>query len=366
MSNKIILEEIDENRFCEKCKVGERQDLNIHLHLVDFYQHPFYLCEPCLKIQLKNELQDIDIIGQEITETQKKLEQVDENTLSIKNKIEENEKLINQSQQQKQKLEIEELKKKEELLNQDFEKLKKNVLDFEIRESKYWVDVNVFEKRLQTLLNKKQIADNLEQYYNDKLNNKLNKYNTINSVFFIEVSEQVGLINNLMIGKKLNEDINWDETNAGLGQVILLFLYLMNKFGYQSSQIKDIQVCGNESYICEVNKSEQLYLRGPFNNKSEEAKFNRAMKLILDEFALFVDYLQQQLFQNIQLPFKIEQQNSSIDGLILTTQTAANAQYKGLDNWTQAFKKLLINFKFLISFNAQYDSKKEIELLDRE
>lgn len=53
------------------------------------------------------------------------------------------------------------------------------------------------------------------------------------------------------------------------------------------SLIKDIEICGNESCICEANKNESLYLKGPFQNKTEETKFNRAMKLFIDEFDLF-------------------------------------------------------------------------------
>ena len=58
-----------------------------------------------------------------------------------------------------------EQKKKSSVLSQNLETLKNRVLDFEISESAYWAEVNVFEKRLQTLLSKKLIADNLERIY---------------------------------------------------------------------------------------------------------------------------------------------------------------------------------------------------------
>lgn len=57
------------------------------------------------------------------------------------------------------------------------------------------------------------------------------------------------------------------------------------------SLIKDIEICGNESCICEANKNESLFLKGPFPNKIEEGKFNRAMKLLIDEFGLFSVFL---------------------------------------------------------------------------
>lgn len=73
-------------------------------------------------------------------------------------------------------------------MDKDLEVMKENILNFEINESIYWQEVNQFEKRLQTLLSKKLIADNLEKICEQKLS-KLNKFNTLNSLFKIEVTE---------------------------------------------------------------------------------------------------------------------------------------------------------------------------------
>ena len=93
------------------------------------------------------------------------------------------------------------------------------------------------------------------------------------------------------MGKKLNADINWEETNAGFGQVGLLFMYLMQKYEYQMSFIKDINLCANESYLIDSENNEILKLYGPIYAKIEENKFNKAIRLIVLEFQKFVDFL---------------------------------------------------------------------------
>lgn len=84
------------------------------------------------------------------------------------------------------------------------------------------------------------------------------------------------------------------------------------------SLIKDIEISGNESCIFESNKNESLYLKGPFSNKVEEAKFNRAIKLLIDEFHQFSLFLENKALPpyvtNFELPYKIDNNNSTIDG----------------------------------------------------
>lgn len=123
--------------------------------------------------------------------------------------------------------------------------------------------------------------------------------------------------------------IKWDETNAGLGHIALLFSYLTGKFGYVMNNINNIEISGNESCICEKNRSECLYLRGPFSDREDESRFNRAMRLLLEELYYFTDFLAgffpSAYIDSVELPYKIDLLNSTIDGLTLSTYQGATS-----------------------------------------
>lgn len=118
------------------------------------------------------------------------------------------------------------------------------------------------------------------------------------------------------------------------------------------------------SRIREYQKKEPLNLFGPLKERLEEEKFNRAIILLLKEFANFSekrsqsqDFLKRKIV--IDLPHKIHDEDL-IDDLHLNT-----LQYKEQkwDKWTTAFKYFLTNIKYIITINCVFESKLEEEFL---
>ena len=55
----------------------------------------------------------------------------------------------------------------------------------------------------------------------------------INEVFKITCEGEVGLINGLALGKRPRvKDVDWEEANAALGHLFLLFCFLVLKHQY--------------------------------------------------------------------------------------------------------------------------------------
>lgn len=78
--------------------------------------------------------------------------------------------------------------------------------------------------------------------------------------------------------------MDWDETNAGLGQIAILFNYLVSKFQYKYRFIDYIECNGSFSKIKTNNKnnSKEFYnFFGPVSSKSEEEAFNTVMLLFI-------------------------------------------------------------------------------------
>ncbi|EGR28025.1 hypothetical protein IMG5_184550, partial [Ichthyophthirius multifiliis] len=343
---------------CNSCKEEKTQEQLLFFTIN--YEKQYY-CFEC-KQKLEQGTKEIEQLEKQINEIQINLTEINSKISHVTHEIN----LIKTSEQ-KNETEIEQeykqLEQEEEELNQKIFELKEKILTYEQQENEYWDEVNIFEKNLYQVLEKKQIAENQEKHYNEQLI-KLNTYNTLNQVFNIQCDEQAGTINNIIIGKKLNQEIVWDETNAGLGQIAMLFSYLVKKYGYEMKFIKDINLCANESQICEIEKNQILQLYGPLNYQSEYSRFDQAIKLLLKEFYCFYEFLINQVkigdyVEEVKLPYNIDIQKCEIDYVEISIM-------KNIDLWTSGMKKFLINFKYIIYINELYYSKKEIEYLEQE
>lgn len=59
---------------------------------------------------------------------------------------------------------------------------------------------------------------------------RIQSISLIQDVFQIDWQNEVGMINGLKLGKRIEESgINWDETNAALGQIIQLTHFLKSR-----------------------------------------------------------------------------------------------------------------------------------------
>ena len=112
------------------------------------------------------------------------------------------------------------------------EALKIKVLQLDKEESKYWEEMNKFEKKLFRLEEKTNTA-RWETKVAQEEYQRLAGFSVINEVFKITCEGEVGLINGLALGKRPRvKDVDWEEANAALGHLFLLFCFLVLKHQY--------------------------------------------------------------------------------------------------------------------------------------
>lgn len=104
-------------------------------------------------------------------------------------------------------------------------------MDQEKTEEQLWDQINKSTRKLYHLFENNQIADNQLAQFNSELD-RLSKLDIVNDLFKISIQDEVGCINNLAIGKKADQAIDWDEVNAAVGHLALLLMFLMKKFKY--------------------------------------------------------------------------------------------------------------------------------------
>jgi hypothetical protein len=69
---------------------------------------------------------------------------------------------------------------------------------------------------------------------------RLQRFNILSEVFKITCDGETGFINGLAIGKRSRNksDIDWEEVNAGLGHLFVLFCFLVIKFDYICARMR--------------------------------------------------------------------------------------------------------------------------------
>lgn len=72
----------------------------------------------------------------------------------------------------------------------------------------------------------------------------------------------MGYINGLAIGKKNRNrnDMDWEEINAGLGHLFVLFCFLVMKFEYQCVRLVDRECLGSCSKAKVGNRVYEMYV----------------------------------------------------------------------------------------------------------
>ncbi|KRW99287.1 hypothetical protein PPERSA_07059 [Pseudocohnilembus persalinus] len=359
---------------CSYCQ--EQADYD-HNQLTE-QQKEFFCCETCLENEIKMEEEKFQTLNSTIKIYHSKFEKMDTD-------IEEAQKLLEQYSaeelENQEKVIDEQMENQQKILEEqtlELNKLKNEVVNLETKESEYWRKINNHQKNLVKLEEKFQRANSYLNKLNQDIEN-IKKINVVNDVFHIFTDEQAGTVNGLTIGKKNDQkQIDWDITNAGLGQICVLVTYLKQKFKFNYRNIEYITCNGNYSTIKlkslittsqGIKKAKQidLNLYGPLPKKENEENFNLGVYHLLNEFSYFVKFLQQQesirskqIF--IQLPYEIEADGLKQADNFYSLNSLAYKENKW-DGWTQAFKFFLADLKYIISINSKYDQKAEEEYI---
>jgi hypothetical protein len=152
--------------------------------------------------------------------------------------------------------------------------------ELEEEEDKYWEELNDFEKKALTLAENDRITELVKQNLEQEIK-KISEMNVFADFFTISTKNNEGTINDLRIGHiPLNEQsIDWDETNSGLGQVVLLLNSLAYKLEHSWRKDKEFISFGSLSSVKISGVDCKLY--GPVERR-EEATFNQGLAAVLE------------------------------------------------------------------------------------
>lgn len=179
--------------------------------------------------------------------------------------------------------------------------------------------------------------------YNITLSEQINQFSSshiLSDLFVITISSKLATINGKRIGERISDekDIRDNETNSGLGYIMLLTSILSCIFGFIS--LKYELIVGINYSVINVIGSDMVI---PSGVKTYE-KFNEAAKAYLEYFAEFYIYLTTtKQISSIKNDYEFIIDKDCINGESITLDI------NKLHAWTQCMKSLLTELKYLIT-----------------
>lgn len=264
------------------------KDLKLQIQLFDILSdqsdidHP--LCEECADFVIKQMDHHLKILEDECADYNEYLKQIDTQETATDEEIEELRSQLKSMQMTQSSMisELKELNKEQKRVEDDVEKNLNEMKRLKADEDRYWheynnVKYNFFqcEEEQSTLENKLRYSKN---FYN-----KLKSTCVFNATFHIWHNGDFGTINGFRMGRLENNQVDWNEINAGWGQCALLLSSLANKIGLTFKRFKIVPY-GNYSFIESLeDKSKQLplYTSGGLKYYFNQ-KYDQAMVAFLD------------------------------------------------------------------------------------
>lgn len=314
--------------------------------------HP--LCEECAD-QLLNELDvQCKIIEKEYCDYTALINRLNQQ-LSNENEINQLESELKQLEREEKEL-LEKLEKSkgiEENLEKEKEKLEGEEAGLLQQEQLYLMEYSNSKRQLIKLEENQESLDN--QLRNTKFHlNRLRTVNVLNATFHIWHSGPFGTINYFRLGRLPGTPVEWEEINAGLGQVNLLLHCLARKVKLEFKRFKLVPY-GSYSYIevvenCQGFKvGEQLNMYRVKGYKyffDWDNKFDQAMQAFLDCLKQFEDKIKS-IDAQFSMPykinsFKLEDKNGSAYSI--------KCNLNSHEQWTKALKYMLTNLKWSLAW----------------
>jgi beclin 1 len=247
---------------------------------------------------------------------------------------------------------LQQSEKKEADLRVEKEKLAGEEASILHQEQSHLLEYSNFKRQLIKLEEKQESLDN--QLRNTKFHfNRLRTVNVLNAAFHIWHSGPFGTINYFRLGSLPGTTVEWEEINAGLGQVNLLLYCLARKVKLDFKRFRLVPY-GSYSYIevietyggHKVGDELNMYrLKGYKYYFEWDNKFDHGMIAFLDCLKQFEDKIKQSdpLFQ---MPYKInghklEDKNGS--------SFSIKCQFNTNEEWTKALKYMLTNLKWSLA-----------------
>lgn len=249
----------------------------------------------------------------------------------------------------------------EKLEDAEFEKkitlMVRKQKELEEEEARYWEDLNEFEKKALTMAENDRVMELVKENREQEIK-KVSEMNVFADFFNISTKINEGTINDLRIGHipPNEQNIDWDETNSGLGQVVLLINALAYKLAHSWKNNKEFISFGSMSSV--RIKGMEFKLFGPIERK-EEANFNQGLTALLEAVnELYEEYKERirdsRFWKASSTWHKIERS--------LIGKTSIHYIDKSIQKWAEPLKYLITNLDFLIKCEQQRAVEAEDEL----
>lgn len=230
------------------------------------------------------------------------------------------------------------------------------------QEEKYLIEYYNNQRALIKLEEKQQSLEN--QLKQTKIHyNRLKTTNVLNATFHIWHSGPFGTINYFRLGRLSENPVEWDELNAGLGQVMLLLQSLATKVKLEFKRFKLVPF-GNFSYIeaienvatLNVKKGEHLHMYGAGGFKyyfDWDKKFDFGMVAFLDCLEQLENKIKT-LDSSFSMPYPIN--GHKLEDKKTCSSYSIRFHNNSHEEWTKALKYMLTNLKWSLAWIAsQYE-----------
>ena len=246
---------------------------------------------------------------------------------------------------------------KEELQTLETEEKKLNTLY-----QRFWRDFQDIEHGMQLTQND-TYSLNRKIKHATKLLDDLRRTNVLNDAFHISHDGHFGTINGFRLGRLESVSVDSAETNAGLGQIVLLLDVIAKQVTHIWAKYR-LLPCGSFSKMSKLtDPGTQLELYG--NNDRSLARlfwynhFDTALCWLLecvDELSRYA----QSVDANFNPPHEIKISNSTIGGISVKLQLSSQSH-----QYTKALKLLLTRCKYLIMWTTRQSGKSHFSALPR-
>jgi beclin 1 len=319
--------------------------------------HP--LCEECAD-QLVNQLDmQCKIIEKEHSDYTNLIAKLNQQT-SNDSEIKELEKELAQLEMEEKELikQLESAEMKEKELVKEKEELMTEEANILHQEQAYLLEYSNYKRQLLKLEEKQESLDN--QLRNTKFHfNRLRTVNVLNATFHIWHSGPFGTINYFRLGRLSDTPVEWEEINAGLGQVNLLLHCLTKKvklefkrfrlvpFG-NYSYIEVIENCSGPFFNCKIGEELHMYRFKGFKYFFEwDGKFDSGMVAFLDCLQQFEDKIKS-MDPQFSMPYRIN--GYKLEDKLSPSSYSIKCQFNSCEEWTKALKYMLTNLKWSLAW----------------
>jgi len=314
------------------------------------------ICESCLHNIMKDIEKDINLEESKINSMAQDNKRLDEDIKKTEQKLEHGK--INEAVESKLRQDLNSVIAKEQEQKNELEELGKLQISCETTEQTYWEETLTFESKLFLLNERKNSVNRQIKEIQNEID-RLNRINILNDIIHITADHEVAKVNDLQLGKKFNAGtVNWGETNAALGQLVLLFAILEFKcpgMKYEKIRLKP-QGSFSEVIRFTHDREERYELVGP---PKDELRFNFGLFTLLEAMTQIHHYLSSKLAQQIQGgPYDFQHKiiGENIGGLPFRYHSSK------LDKWTEVLKYFAINCKNLIYYFSLYQINRQKNL----